>query len=529
MYSAAVAAPASFDRRQLLYASYVLVVLTIVYLFNFIDRQLPSILAERIKDSMSVSDAELGYLYGTVFAVFYAIFGIPLGRLADVWNRRSLVALGLGAWSLMTAASGLSRNFAELTAARIGVGIGEASATPAAYSMLSDYFPASMRATAISLYSSGVYLGSGLALFVGGRVVRYWDETYPAGSAPWDLSGWQATFILVGLPGVLMALWVRTLREPVRGQADGMVTPPHPHPFREFGRELRAVLPGLTVWNLAVLGGARSVRNNLLILVGIALVAFGLVQATGDTAQWVALGVGSYAAASWVQSLRLRDPASFALIFGTPTLRYLVPAVSLLAFSGYGVGFWTPAYLIRTHGVDEARVGDFLLFTTAIGGFLGVALGGILGDLWRTREPRGRLILLAGAAIAAVPAGLAMIYAPDIETALWLTFPSNILGSMWIGVGAGTLQDLMLPRMRAVASAAYLLSITFIGLALGPYMIGRISVTADLRLGMTVGLCVNVVAFVAAILAARSLVADESSLRARARAAGEDVAERDGR
>ena len=84
MYSAAVAAPASFDRRQLLYASYVLVVLTIVYLFNFIDRQLPSILAERIKDSMSVSDAELGYLYGTVFTVFYAIFGIPLGRLADV-------------------------------------------------------------------------------------------------------------------------------------------------------------------------------------------------------------------------------------------------------------------------------------------------------------------------------------------------------------------------------------------------------------------------------------------------------------
>ncbi|NNL67927.1 MAG: MFS transporter, partial [Myxococcales bacterium] len=166
VYCAAVAAPDPTDRRRLLYASYVLTVLVIVYLFNFIDRQLPSILAERIKADMAVSDAELAYLYGTVFAVFYAIFGIPLGRLADVWNRRSLVAIGLAFWSGMTAASGLARNFTELSVARIGVGVGEASATPAAYSMLSDYFPKSLRATALSIYSSGIYLGGGLALFV---------------------------------------------------------------------------------------------------------------------------------------------------------------------------------------------------------------------------------------------------------------------------------------------------------------------------------------------------------------------------
>lgn len=505
-----------------------LTVLVLVYLFNFIDRQLPSILAERIKADLAVSDAELGFLYGTAFAVFYAIFGIPLGRLADVWNRRSLVAIGLAFWSAMTAASGLARNFGELTAARIGVGVGEASATPAAYSMLSDYFPKSLRATALSIYSSGIYLGGGLALFVGGRVVQFWDRTYPLGGAPLELSGWQATFILVGLPGLLMALWVRSLREPERGGADGLETPEHPHPFREFGRELRAVLPGLTVWNLVALGaGGAALVLNVGVAIVLGFVAAGLISWTGDAAQWVALGIGCYSAFSWAQSLALRDPPSFSLIFHTPTLRRLIVAASLLAFSGYGLGFWTPAYLIRAHGVDEARVGDFLLWTTAVGGFLGVALGGILGDLWRARNPRGRLLMLAIASVCAVPFGVLLIEARTIEAALWITLPSNVFGSMWIGVSATTLQDLMLPRMRAVASAAYLLSITFVGLALGPYMIGRLSVAADLRIGMLAGLSVNLVAFAATVLAIRSLGRDETTRVARARAAGEEIAATD--
>jgi MFS family permease len=517
-----VPAPAQSDRRELAYASYVLAVLVVVYLFNFVDRQLPSILAERIKVELSVSDAELGFLYGTAFAVFYAIFGIPLGRLADVWNRRSLVALGLAFWSGMTALSGLSRSFGELSAARIGVGIGEASATPAAYSMLSDYFPRSLRATALSIYSSGIYLGGGLALFVGGRVVGHWDASYAAGGAPFGLSGWQATFLVVGLPGLLMALWVRTLREPVRGQADGIVAPAHPHPFREFGRELRAVLPGLTVWNLLALGGgARAVLVNLAFALAVAAGAWGLVRVTGDVAQWVALGVGLYAALSWAQSLRLRDAPSFALIFRTRTLRRLVLAAALLAFSGYGLGFWIPPYLLRAHGVDEARIGDFLLWTTALGGFTGVTLGGILGDALRMRDARGRLFVLVAASLLSIPFALLLIEAGSIEAALWLTLPSNVFSSMWIGVSATTLQDLMLPRMRAVASAAYLLAITFIGLALGPYTIGRISVETDLRIGMWAGLSVNLVAFAAALLALRTLAADEASRVERARAAGE--------
>jgi MFS family permease len=121
------------------YAAYVLGVLFVVYVFNFIDRQILSILAEEIKADLGISDADIGFLYGTAFAVFYAVFGIPLGKLADIWVRRKLISVGLGFWSLMTALSGTSRNFLGLAVFRFGVGVGEASATPAAFSMLSDY------------------------------------------------------------------------------------------------------------------------------------------------------------------------------------------------------------------------------------------------------------------------------------------------------------------------------------------------------------------------------------------------------
>ena len=140
------------------YANYVLIVLMIVYIFNFIDRNILSILAEDIKADLGITDAQMGFLYGTVFAVFYAVFGIPLARFADVWTRRSLISIGLGFWSLMTAASGLARSFPVLAACRIGVGIGEASASPSAYSMLSDYYPRRLRATVIAVYAAGVYI-----------------------------------------------------------------------------------------------------------------------------------------------------------------------------------------------------------------------------------------------------------------------------------------------------------------------------------------------------------------------------------
>ncbi|MBT5153404.1 MAG: MFS transporter, partial [Gammaproteobacteria bacterium] len=157
------------------YSHYVLFVLVIVYIFNFIDRNILSILSQDIQADLGVTDAEMGFLYGTVFAVFYAVFGIPLARFADVWVRRSLISAGLLVWSAMTAMSGFAKSFPMLAAFRIGVGIGEASASPAAYSMLSDYYHPRLRATVLAIYSSGVYIGGGIGLFLGGFIMETWN------------------------------------------------------------------------------------------------------------------------------------------------------------------------------------------------------------------------------------------------------------------------------------------------------------------------------------------------------------------
>ena len=163
------------------YSWYVLGILVLVYVLNFIDRQILSILANDIKRDLGLTDADLGFLYGTAFAVFYALFGIPLGRLADSWKRVRLMTVGLALWSLMTAASGFARNGASLAAARVGVGVGEATASPSAYSLISDLFPQRMRGTALAIYSSGLYLGGGLSVLFGGEIAERWNAAWPHG------------------------------------------------------------------------------------------------------------------------------------------------------------------------------------------------------------------------------------------------------------------------------------------------------------------------------------------------------------
>ena len=186
------------------YSWYALGVLFVVYLLNFVDRQILSILANDIKADLVLTDAELGFLYGTAFAIFYALFGIPLGRLADSWSRTRLLAIGLALWSCMTALSGFARNGATLAAARVGVGIGEATASPCAYSLISDWFPQRLRGTALGIYSGGLFVGSGLSLLIGGLVVENWNRLWPGGG-PLGLVGWQAAFLVVGVPGLLLA------------------------------------------------------------------------------------------------------------------------------------------------------------------------------------------------------------------------------------------------------------------------------------------------------------------------------------
>ncbi len=512
-----------------LYAHYVLMVLVIVYVFNFIDRQILSILAESIKADLGVSDAQIGFLYGTVFAVFYAVFGIPLARFADVWVRRSLISAGLFFWSAMTALSGTARSFSVLALYRIGVGIGEASASPAAYSMLSDYYSPKRRATVIAIYSSGVYIGAGIGLVLGGWILDQWTASFPV-NPPLGLKGWHVAFMAVGLPGLLMAAWVRTLREPIRGLSEGLVTKPHPAPYKVLGTEMAAVIPPFNI--VAIVRTGASLRFNLIALVGIAIVAVLLITLTGSVAQWVATGIGVYVTISWAQSLKSRDPATFGMIFGTKAMIYTMIAFPTIAFVAYGVGFWTAPYLMRAHGATATEVGIWLGLGGAAGGFLGVTIGGIAADWLKTKYPSGRLVLGYVAIAGMVPTILALIYAESLYVAFWINFFATLVGACWPGVPPSTANDLVMPRMRAVAGAYYILVNTFIGLALGPYVIGQISdvfvangsgSAEALRNAMACSMLIFVVSIFCLIMAQRHLPKDESSRLDRARAMGESL------
>ena len=190
--------------------NYALGTLVLVYTFNFIDRQILSILLEAIKLDLKLSDTQLGFLTGFAFALFYATLGIPIAKYADRGNRRNLISLAVAIWSLMTALSGFALNFFQLLAARIGVGIGEAGCSPPAHSMIADYFPAEKRATALGVYSLGIPFGIMFGLFAGGWINEFF--------------GWRLAFLVVGLPGLLIALLFRfTVKEPIRGAAEGRV------------------------------------------------------------------------------------------------------------------------------------------------------------------------------------------------------------------------------------------------------------------------------------------------------------------
>ncbi len=215
------------DAQQISTAArrYALVMLAIVYMFNFIDRQILAILLPAIREEFGVSDAWLGFLTGPAFAMFYIILGIPIARYADRHNRRNLIALAVAIWSGMTAVSGLVTNFVQLALARVGVGIGEAGCSPPAHSMIADYYPPEQRSTAMGVYTIGISAGIMLAYLAGGWVAQN--------------IGWREAFFVVGVPGIVLALVFRfTVVEPKRGHAEGRAATGRRPPWVETMRFL---------------------------------------------------------------------------------------------------------------------------------------------------------------------------------------------------------------------------------------------------------------------------------------------------
>ena len=227
-------------------AWYAVGVLTLAYTFSYIDRSILSLMVGPIRADLELNDTQFSLLHGLAFAIFYTIMGIPIARLADSRNRKRIIAIGVFFWSLMTAFCGLCKNFWQLFLARVGVGLGEAALSPAAYSIIADSFARAKLGRAMGIYAAGVFLGIGLSFIIGGKAIdMIADADWRHAEWLGGLQPWQLTFFLVGLPGLPVALLVLTIREPARknllalGSASAEAAKPKALPIKRVAAYIR--------------------------------------------------------------------------------------------------------------------------------------------------------------------------------------------------------------------------------------------------------------------------------------------------
>jgi MFS family permease len=501
------------------YAYYALALLVLAAFFNYVDRAIVSIVGQRIKADMRLTDAELGIILGTAYGVFYGVVGIALGRISDAVPRTRLMGAGMALWSGMTALAGVATSFVGLASARLGVGIGEATANPCSHSLLSDYFPARNRATVMATYVAGGHLGTAFSLAAGGLILQHWSTmclSLPTGAC--HIADWRVVFLLVGAPGLIVAGLIALLREPARplkaekrGVA-GLVA-----------HELSAATPPLTLFSLMRTEGPAGVVKNVLFAAGLALAAVALSATVGDWPQWAASAVGVYSITTWGRVLSRRDPPLHRLTFGCPTFMMVAAGGALSACVFGAVGAWAPAYVIRTLHAGPAQTGISLGVISALCAILSAVVGGFITDLWKRRDPRAPVWMILFSVAAPLPALVLMLRARDLAAFLPAYAAFVLLAMTWSGGAAALVQDLILPRMRGAASAAFSLIIIVVSFGIGPYMAGKIStLTGSLATGL---LSMTILAPVAAtllILAARRMPGETPHARlALARAAGE--------
>lgn len=359
-------------------------VLLVVYVFNYLDRQIVAILAEPIAKDLGLNDTEIGVLTGLSFALFYSALGLPIARLADrpKTDRIKLMAGALAVWSLATALCGASRTFVQLLIARVFVGVGEAGGTPPAHSLISDLTTPENRARAFGLYQLGPPIGGLIGMVLGGFLA--------------DSLGWRMAFVVVGVPGIVLALVVMlVLRDPRR---------------------------------------------------------------TAGSVQQVA------------PSLPLGE--ALCRIWASRAMRHLLVVAGLASFATYGINIWTTIFFQRSHGLTPAETGLWFGLVNGLASILGVWLGGQIGDRHRQQGKQHLLTVPAVALMLGVPFLLTALTVPDWRLAMILLFPATVLNWIYVAPYYSSVQGLVPPAARAVASAAILLMQNLIGLGLGPVLLG---------------------------------------------------------
>lgn len=406
------------------YAWFVVVLCMIAYIFSFIDRQILALLIGPIRKDLEITDTQFSLLHGLAFSLFYATMGLPIARLADVRSRPLIIGAGIFLWSMATAATGLGRNFTHIFLARMGVGVGEAALSPAAYSMIADLFPRESLGRALAVYSIGSFIGGGLAYLIGGAVVGLVGETATA-SLPiiGEIRSWQVVFFAVGLPGVLLALiFLLTVREVARRSAEA---------------------PGASL--------------------------------------------------SAVAAFIVKNRRFFFAHYG---------GFTLCALALFGLMSWTPAFLMRAHGLTTAETGLILGVTLLISNVGGVLASGWLTDRFQRKHCKDAPMRagLIGAVCLLPPIALFSI-APTLALAVPLIALAFFFASFPLATSAAAMQIAAPAAMRAQISALFLFLNSIIGLALGGTLI---AVTTDylFRNDAMVGASVSLIGGLAALGAA---------------------------
>jgi MFS family permease len=399
----------------------VLALLTLGYVFNFVDRQVMTILIEPIKMEFGASDTQMGLLSGLAFALFYATLGIPVARLADRWSRRNVLAISMTTWSAVTALCATATGFWHLLLLRIGVGIGEAGGTPPSQSLLADYFPPEKRAFAQGILATAPNIGILVGLF-GGALIA---EAY----------GWRSVFLVFGIPGVLLAILIQlTIKEPLKVTASASEE-----------------------------------------------------------------GVGLF--------------ATLDNIFRLPSFAHIMVGVGFTGIAGYGLGVWSPSFLVRVHNMSLVDAGLYLGLIGVFGGGLGTISSGLLVDRLARRDKRWQLWLPAIGIFLALPTQLAFLLWPaehrlvmgDVDVPFALVFMglSAVFASFWIAPSYAAVQNLVPQYWRTQASALMLLAINLLGMGLGPLLVGMLSDLlsqfgdSSVRFGLSIGVSLSLVGGVA--------------------------------
>ncbi len=411
---------------SMIYPWLVVALLMLAYVLSFVDRQILTLLVKPIRTDLAISDTQMSLLMGFSFAIFYTVCGIPLARWADRGSRQKLVIAGVLFWSVATAACGLASRYLHLFLARIGVGVGEAALSPAAYSLITDYFPREQRATALSVYGMGIYLGSGIAYLVGGAVIQFASVTGPV-LLPLlgEIRPWQVVFLILGGAGILFSSFLLLIREPARSAT-------------------HTALPFSEVW------AALKIRRRVFLCHNF---GFGLVA------------LASYANASWI-------PSYFGRVhgWGMAQLGY-VYGVIVLVFGTLGIvcGGRIADMLIRRGREDgTVRVGMWAAILAIPGSILFILAKDPVVAAWLMAPVTFLIAMPFGIA----PAGVQEIVPPAMRaqaSAVYL-FVVNLIG---LGLGptaVALVTDYVFHDDKMVGQS--LLIVTVVSLTLGAALLG---------------------------------------------------------